>query len=141
MSALIISPFFRIPLHELELSYVRSSGPGGQNVNKVNSKCQLRWNALSSPSIPSHFRERVIQKIGSRLTTEGDLIVTSDLHRDQGRNRDDCLEKLRSILADAIVLPKKRKATKPTHGSQKRREGSKRVHSQKKSLRGKVRSD
>jgi ribosome-associated protein len=141
MSALVISPFFRIPLHELELSYVRSSGPGGQNVNKVSSKCQLRWNAIGSPSIPSHFRERVLQKIGPRLTTEGDLIVSSDLHRDQGRNREDCLEKLRCILAEAIVVPKMRKATKPTHGSQKRREGSKRVHSQKKRLRGRVRSD
>lgn len=136
---LVISPFFRIPLHEIELSYVRSSGPGGQNVNKVNSKCQLRWNALSSPSIPSHFRDRVLEKIRGRLTTEGDILLASDSYRDQGRNREDCLEKLRQILADAIAVPKKRKATKPTHGSQKRREGSKRVHSQKKSLRGKVR--
>jgi len=141
MSALVISPFFRIPLAELELSYVRSSGPGGQNVNKVSSKCQLRWNALASAAIPAHLRDRVLAKIGSRLTNDGSLIVSSDLHRDQGRNREDCLEKLREILAGAIVVPKSRKATRPTRGSQRRREGSKRAHSQKKSLRGKVRSD
>jgi ribosome-associated protein len=136
---LVISPFFRIPWHEIELRYVRSSGPGGQNVNKVNSKCQLRWNALSSTSLPSHFRERVLEKLSGQLTLEGDLLVSCDSHRDQGRNREVCLERLRQILVEAMALPKRRKATQPTQGSQRRREASKRACSRKKSLRGKVR--
>lgn len=134
-----ITPFFRIDPNELELNYVRSSGPGGQNVNKVNSKCQLRWNALQSTSIPSHFRDRVLEKLRPRLTSEGDLLLSCDRHRDQRRNRDECLEKLRTILVEAMANPRKRKATHPTRGSLKRREGAKKAHSEKKSLRGRVR--
>ncbi len=141
MNTIVISPFFQISPHELELSYVRSSGPGGQNVNKVNSKCQLRWNALASSSIPTHLRDRVLIKLQPRLTRDGDLLISSDVYRDQGRNREECLEKFRLILVEAISIPKKRKPTKPTRGSQKRRVGSKSAHSQKKSLRGKVRSE
>jgi len=138
---LVITPFFRIPLREIELSYVRSSGPGGQNVNKVNSKCQLRWNLLASPSIPIMFRDRVIEKLRSRLTAEGEILLSSDSHRDQSRNREECLEKLRQLLLEASAPSKTRKATRPTKSSQRRREGAKRVNSEKKSMRGKVRSD
>lgn len=127
-----------IPLAELDLTYVRSSGPGGQNVNKVSSKCQLRWNAMESGSLPPHLRERILGKLSSRLTADGDLIITSDQYRDQGRNREECIAKLHAILAQAATVPKARKATRPTRSSQRRREESKKRHGEKKGLRGRV---
>jgi ribosome-associated protein len=130
-----IAPGFSIPDSELELTYVRSSGPGGQNVNKVNSKAVLRWNARGSRSIPERLRERVLEKLTSRLTTEGDLVIMSDRFRDQGMNREDCLEKFRALLAEATRVPKIRKKTKPTRGSQRRKQESKSRHSQKKQMR------
>jgi ribosome-associated protein len=134
-----ISGDFQIPPAELELTYVRSSGPGGQNVNKVNSKCQLRWNALHSPSIPAHVRDRVLAKLASKLTQDGDLLVSSDVYRDQGRNREDCLAKLKALLIEALHVPKRRKPTRATRSSQRKRVDSKRKHSQTKGMRGRVR--
>jgi ribosome-associated protein len=128
-----------IPASEIELTYVRSSGPGGQNVNKVSSKCQLRWNAFQSLSLPPHLRERVLARLASRLTASGDLVLSSDQFRDQGRNRDECIAKLHAILAQAATVPKVRKATRPTRSSQRRREASKKRHGEKKGLRGRVR--
>lgn len=137
---MIFKPFL-ITDNELELRYVRSSGPGGQNVNKVSSKCQLRWNAIQSACIPAHLRERVMAKLAPRLTGEGDLLISSDVYRDQARNREECLAKLSEILTAAVMIPKRRKATRPTRSSQRKREGSKRLHGQKKGLRGRVRED
>jgi len=128
-----------IPESEFELTYVRSSGPGGQNVNKVSSKCQLRWNLLRSPSIPAHIKERVLAKLASRLTSEGELLITSDLHRDQGRNREECLVKLKTLLVEALHVPKKRKPTRATKSSQRKRIDSKRKRSEIKGMRGRVR--
>jgi ribosome-associated protein len=128
-----------IPESEFELTYVRSSGPGGQNVNKVSSKCQLRWNVLRSPSIPSHLRERMIAKLASRLTTEGELLISCDSHRDQGRNREECLVRLKMLLVEALHVPKKRKATRATKSSQRKRVESKRKRSEIKGMRGRVR--
>src|SRR6187200_1408056 len=95
---LVISPSVRIPFEELEFTYSRSSGPGGQNVNKVNSKALLRWPMLASPSLPSAVRERFLARYGNKLTNEGDLLITSQLYRDQEKNREDCLEKLREMV-------------------------------------------
>ena len=83
---------------ELEFTFVRSSGPGGQNVNKVNSKAVLRWNTTASACMSEEVRARFHQRFGSKLTSEGDLLLSSDSYRDQGRNRDDCLEKLKAML-------------------------------------------
>ena len=124
---------------EIECTYVRSSGPGGQNVNKVSSKCQLRWNALASVSLPPAVHQRVLTKLANRLTTDGSLIITSDRYRDQRRNRDDCLDKLHSLIAEAALKPKARKATRPTRASQRKRETTKKEHGKKKGLRGRVR--
>jgi ribosome-associated protein len=110
-----------IPGHELEWSYVRSSGPGGQNVNKVASKAVLRWNVANSPSLPGHVKARLMTQQANRLTTDGALILTSQKHRDQERNRQDCLEKLRAMVLQAAAIPKKRRPTRPTRGSQERR--------------------
>lgn len=130
---------FDIPEWELEWSFARSSGPGGQNVNKVNSKAVLRWNARESMSIPAHVRDRFLSKLAHRLSTEGWLVIASDRFRDQPRNREDCLEKLYELLKEALFEPKARKKTRPSFSSKKKTRESKRHDSRKKSLRGRVR--
>ncbi len=132
---LAVNSRIRIPDSELELSYVRSSGPGGQNVNKVSSKAVLRWNALASTALPEDVRQRLLAKFKSRITSEGDLIVTSQRYRDQPRNADDAREKLRAMLASVATAPKKRKPTRPTKGSVERRIKSKQTVGRKKQLR------
>jgi ribosome-associated protein len=125
---------------ELHFTYARSSGAGGQNVNKVNSKAILRWNALTSRSLHGAMRERFLARYGSRLTAEGELVIMSDRHRDQGKNVSDCIDKLREMLSSVATAPKVRRATKPTFGSKVRRLKSKREHSEKKQNR-RIKSD
>ncbi len=110
-----------IPMDELRWDYVRSGGPGGQNVNKVNSKVLLRWNPGSSPSLPEPLRARLLTQLASRLTGDGDLLITSQATRDQGRNVEDCLDKLRVLILKAARPPKTRRPTRPTLGSKLRR--------------------
>ena len=93
-----VNPAIRIPFGEFEWSFARSGGPGGQNVNKVSSKAVLRWNFDGSPSVPDEVKARFREKFPSRLTTEGEVVLSSELTRDQGRNREDCLEKLAAML-------------------------------------------
>lgn len=126
---------FQIPLSEIEFSFVRSSGPGGQNVNKVNSKAVLRWNLVASTSVPAFLKARIYSRLAPRLTKSGELILTSDRTRDQQRNREDCLEKLAKLLAAAAEAPRVRKKTKPSRSSVTRAKNSKRMHSEKKKLR------
>ena len=114
-----------IPLDEFHWDVARSGGPGGQNVNKVNSKVQLRWKPGTSPSLPEPVRARLLQSIAHRLTTGGELLVSSQATRDQSRNLDDCLEKVRTLVLAAVRPPKVRRATKPTRASQVRRVDSK----------------
>lgn len=132
---LVVSPRLQIPLAEFEFSFVRSSGPGGQNVNKVSSKAVLRWQALASPSLPEDVRARLTSRYARRLTANGELLVTSQRFRDQARNVNDCLEKLRELLATVAVAPKKRRPTRPSRGAKERRLESKRVAGRKKELR------
>jgi ribosome-associated protein len=127
----------RIPEDELTWSFVRSGGPGGQNVNKVASKAVLRWNVTASPSLPEDVKARLLQQQRSRITTEGDLLLTSQRYRDQERNRLDCLEKLSSMLRAAAVKPKTRRKTKPSRGAKERRlQAKKRRSALKASRRG-----
>jgi ribosome-associated protein len=114
---------------ELEWSFVRSGGPGGQNVNKVASKAVLRWNMAASPSVPDEVKSRLRSLFGSRITTEGELVLSSQRFRDQERNKSDCLEKLGDLVRAAAVVPKKRKKSKPTRGSRERRLAAKRHRS------------
>ena len=130
-----ITATLRIPLSEIELSYVRSSGPGGQNVNKVNSKCVLRWAALSSPALLPPVCERLREVHANKLTLAGELVLSSDRFRDQKRNYEDCLDKLRQLLLEVARPPKQRKASKPTRSSKRRRLDHKRAHSSKKASR------
>jgi len=132
-----VTSSIRIPLSELEFTYVRSSGPGGQNVNKVNSKAVLRWPATASSSLPPGVRERFLAKFGSRLTNDGELLISSQRYRDQGKNTADCLEKLRAMVAAIAIAPKKRRPTKPSRAAKQRRLETKQVHSRKKELRRK----
>jgi ribosome-associated protein len=125
----------RVPLDEFGWSFARSGGPGGQNVNKVASKAVLRWDFEHSPSVPDDVKARFRQRFPSRLTTEGEVIVASELTRDQGRNREDCLAKLAELLRAVARPPKVRRPTKPTKGSQRRRVEAKRRQSVRKSGR------
>src|SRR5262249_30325562 len=103
-----------IPLSEFQWEFARSAGPGGQNVNKVNSKALLPWSPAVSPSLPEPVRARLLKAVGARLTGEGELLITSQRTRDQGRNMDDCLDKLRALVLAAASPPKARRATRPT---------------------------
>jgi ribosome-associated protein len=132
---LAVTADLRIPLAEFEFTFARSGGPGGQNVNKVNSKATLRWPVLASPSLPDPVRQRLLRKYGSRITSSGDLLVTSQRFRDAGRNVADCLEKLRGMLAEAARPPKPRRPTRPTRGSVERRIRAKRRRSTAKQQR------
>jgi ribosome-associated protein len=116
-----ITPALHIPDGELSWSFARSGGPGGQNVNKVASKAVLRWDLAANTSIPDDVKQRLRAQQKRRITTEGEMVISSDRFRDQEKNRQDCLEKLREALIQALHRPKPRKATKPTKGSRERR--------------------
>jgi len=132
---LSVSSRITIPDAEIELTFVRSSGPGGQNVNKVSSKAVLRWHFASSAALPADVRARFVTRYGKRLTTEGDLLLTSQRYRDQGRNVDDVQEKLREMILSVLQAPKRRRPTRPTKGSVERRIKSKQARSRTKQMR------
>jgi ribosome-associated protein len=138
---LVVTAQLRIPLREFEFTFARSGGPGGQNVNKVNSKALLRWPVVRSPSVPDEVRRRLMARHRRRITAEGDLLLASQRFRDAGRNAADCLEKLRKILAEAAAPVRSRKPTRPTRASIRRRIDDKRRQSQKKRGRGDVEGD
>ncbi|MEJ2625177.1 MAG: alternative ribosome rescue aminoacyl-tRNA hydrolase ArfB [Pseudolabrys sp.] len=123
---------------ELEESFVRSSGPGGQNVNKVSSAVQLRFDARGSPSLPNDVAIRLMRLAGSRLTKEGVIVIVAQNYRDQARNRAEARERLVELIREAAVKPTPRRATKPTKAAKKRRlEGKKRRGDIKKMRSGK----
>src|SRR4051794_26738776 len=113
----ILSETIQIPESEFHFSYVRSSGPGGQNVNKVNSKAVLRWNVLETQSLSHEVLNRLISRVAARMNQHGEIVISSDRFRDQIRNREDCLNKLREWILSAAQKPKVRKKTKPSRGS------------------------
>ncbi len=132
---LVVNRQISVPLREFSFTFARSSGPGGQNVNKLNTKATLRWAVLSTTSLPEDVRERFVKKFRRRINSEGDLIIISQRFRDQGRNVADCLSKLRQMLEDVAVAPKKRKPTRRTKASKERRLDAKRQQSEKKRRR------
>ncbi len=130
MGDLAITDRISIPETEVRVAFARSGGPGGQNVNKVNSKVELRWTPATSAALGEDDRTWLLAKLGSRLTNDGDLIVTSERTRDQAKNRADASAKLAAIVAAALFRPKKRRATRPTRGSKERRIGEKKRRSE-----------
>jgi len=138
---LTVNDKITIPFTEFDFTFSRSSGPGGQNVNKVNTKVTLRWNLADSPSLPAEVKARFTERFHRRITKTGDFLIHSQRFRDQGRNVADCLEKLRALLQEVAQAPKKRKPTRRTRGSVERRLKGKRKSSQKKNLRRKPSTD
>ena len=134
-NSLFVTNAIRIPLAELEFSYARSSGPGGQNVNKVNSKVQLHWDLTQSQALPPEVLLRFRTLNRNRITTEGAFIMSSQRFRDQPKNREDCLERLRELVLEASKAPKLRRPTKATRSSHRRRLKDKRQHSERKAGR------
>jgi ribosome-associated protein len=126
MRAITVSPRLSIPASELEIAFARSGGPGGQNVNKVSSKVELRWNVRASSAVQAEDRAWLLGQLGSRLTGMGELIVTSTATRDQLKNREDAASKLALIVRAALERPKSRHATRPTRASKRRRVADKR---------------
>jgi ribosome-associated protein len=134
---IVVSPRLTIPANELGIAFARSGGPGGQNVNKVSSKVELRWNPASSAALAESDRSWLLQRLANKLTSEGDLIITSTLTRDQGKNRDDASSKLALVVRTALDRPKARRPTKPTKSSKRRRVEGKRHRAEiKKNRRG-----
>ena len=138
---LVVTPTLQIPLRELNFTFARSAGPGGQNVNKVNTKATLKWDVVASPSLPEDVRRRFLQKYSRRISKVGTLVLVSQRFRDQGRNVADCLEKLRQLLAEVAVAPTPRKKTKPSRAARQRRLADKRATSDKKQRRRRVTGD
>ena len=125
-----ITPSLKVPEVELRLSFARSSGPGGQNVNKVSSKAVLHFDVVASPSLPADVRQRFLERYRSRITNAGEVVIHSDEFRDQPKNIDACYEKLRQMVLAVLMPPKKRRATKPTRGSKVRRLNEKKARSE-----------
>ena len=136
MDALYITRTLSIPVAELSMAFSRSSGAGGQNVNKVNTRVEVRFDVAKSAALSEGQRALLLDQLASRLTGDGVLVIHSDRHRTQGRNREDCQERLVQLLAEALKPPPpKRRKTRPTRAAQRRRLDAKKRHAEKKSGR------
>jgi len=134
---LVISPNLVIDDAELQERFVRSSGPGGQNVNKVSTAVELRFDIKNSSCLPESLRERLLARSDRRLTADGVFVISAQRFRTQERNRDDARERLAGVIQAAMHVPKKRLATKPSKGAKERRLTGKRERSDIKRTRSK----
>lgn len=129
---LVVDDRISIPLAEFEFSFARSPGPGGQNVNKVNSKALLKWAIKDSSSLPETVKQRFLTKFSRRISKEGFLIISSSRYRDQARNVDDCTNKLKELILSVAEEPKIRKKRRPSAAAKQRRLNEKKKISERK---------
>jgi ribosome-associated protein len=130
-----------IPASEVAMEFARASGPGGQHVNKTETRVTLRFALARSPSIPRELKERMIERLASRLTKSGEILVTSGSRRDRSQNMDEAWSRLEMILRRAAMVPKPRKKTRPSRGAKERRLSEKRRTAQRKEGRRSPRGD
>jgi ribosome-associated protein len=130
-----VNAHISIDEREIEESFVRASGPGGQNVNKLSTAVQLRFDVRGSPSLPAAVRDRLERLAGSRLTRDGVLVIIAQRHRTQGRNRRDALDRLVELIRSAAIAPRPRRPTRPSKASRERRVDSKKRRASIKRLR------
>jgi len=135
-----VTRYITLDEDELEVKYIRGSGPGGQNVNKVASAAQLRFNVAQSPALSEQVKQRLINLAKRRINREGELIITARRYRRQDRNRDDAIERLIELIRKAAVRPTPRKKTKPTAAAKRRRLEAKKQRSQTKQRRSSTRN-
>jgi len=128
---LIVNAQIRIPAQELSFSFSRSSGPGGQNVNKRNTKVLLRWSPARSAALPEEVRRRLMARYARRFNSAGELLIVSQRFRTMERNAADCLAKLKEIIAEAARVPRTRRPTRPPHAAVEKRLAEKRRRSQR----------
>ena len=138
---LIVSDRVVVPDTDLTFSAIRSPGPGGQNVNKVATAVQLRFDLRNSQALDAAVKQRVRARAGHRLNEDGTLLFVARAHRSQERNRADAMERLRQLILDSLEPPRPRKATRPTKASKERRLTGKAIQQRRKVLRGRVRGD
>lgn len=130
----------QIPWEELDISYARSSGPGGQNVNKRETKAVLSWNPRESPSLPHEVKLRFLDRYANRVSEDGHIVIASDEHRSQDMNLKSCFDKLQKMILAVAIPPKIRRPTRPTKGSKTRRLNEKTRQGDIKKMRQKVSS-
>ena len=135
MEPLRVSSRLELPVAELSLRFSHSGGPGGQNVNKVETRVELRFDLVGSKALSDAQKERLQERLATRITRSGELIVRADKHRERGRNMEEARVRLAKLIAGALEVARPRKPTKPTRGSQRRRLESKRQRSETKRRR------
>lgn len=136
-----VTPRILLRDEDLQFQFVRASGPGGQNVNKVSTAVELRFDAARCPRLPDYVRERLLRLAGHRATSAGVIVISADRFRSQKLNRQDAVERLVSLIVEAATLPRARVATRPTPASERRRLEGKRARATVKRLRSRVRED